>query len=60
MTTGGWILVVISWGLILALCIFCFRAIFGKKAAEHLVAPIELEAEIEEKEEGKDEGGSKG
>ena len=44
----GWILLIFSWGAILSLCIFCFRAIFRKRAAEHLVAPIEIEVELEE------------
>jgi glycerol uptake facilitator-like aquaporin len=34
MTTGGWILLVLSWGLIIALNIFCFAMVFGQKDEE--------------------------
>lgn len=50
MTTAGWIFLVISWAAIVALCAFCFGSIFRKRAADHLVAPMEIEAELEEKE----------
>ena len=31
MTPAGWILLVLSWGLIIALNVFCFVKVFGKK-----------------------------
>ena len=48
MTTGGWLFLILCWGAILGLCAYCFRAIFSKKAEEHLVAPLEIETEISE------------
>lgn len=31
MTLFGWILLVVSWALIIALNVFCFVKVFGKK-----------------------------
>jgi hypothetical protein len=31
MTIGGWILVTISWGMIIGVSIFCFKKVFVKK-----------------------------
>ena len=31
MTLGGWILLVLSWGLIIALNVFCFIKVFKQK-----------------------------
>jgi len=31
MEIGGWILLLISWGVILGLATFCFKKIFNKK-----------------------------
>lgn len=31
MTPGGWVLLIFSWGLILALAGFCFIKVLGKK-----------------------------
>ena len=31
MTLAGWILLILSWGLIIALNIFCFVKVLGKK-----------------------------
>lgn len=31
MTTGGWIMLVFFWALILGLTVFCFAKIFSKK-----------------------------
>ncbi len=31
MTPGGWALLIFSWGLILALAVFCFAKVLGKK-----------------------------
>ena len=34
MTLAGWILLILSWGLIIALNVFCFVKVFGKKDGE--------------------------
>jgi len=34
MTLAGWILLVLSWGLIVALNIFCFVKVLGQKDDE--------------------------
>ena len=31
LTTGGLLFMVLSWGAIVALCVFCFAKIFGKR-----------------------------
>ena len=31
MTIGGWILLILSWGMILGVSIFCFKKVFTKK-----------------------------
>lgn len=31
MKIGGWILLVLSWGMIVGLSIFCFKKVFSKK-----------------------------
>lgn len=31
MNTGGWIFLLASWGLILAVTVFCFRRVLKKK-----------------------------
>ena len=31
MTLGGWILLIFSWGAILALAVFCFVKVFTRK-----------------------------
>lgn len=31
MTIGGWLFLVLSWGIILALAAFCFIKVFAKK-----------------------------
>jgi hypothetical protein len=31
MTIGGWILVILFWGMILGVSIFCFKKVFAKK-----------------------------
>jgi len=31
MRIGGWIFLIISWGLILGLTIFCFTKVFSRK-----------------------------
>jgi len=32
MTLAGWVFLVVSWGLIIALCLFCFRLIFRRNS----------------------------
>jgi hypothetical protein len=34
MTFGGWILLLVSWSLIIGLNLFCFKKVFGKKDGE--------------------------
>lgn len=31
MTPGGWILLILAWGMILALAAYCFIKVFSKK-----------------------------
>jgi len=31
MSTGGWIFLIISWGLILGMAVFCFIKVFSRK-----------------------------
>lgn len=50
MSILGWLFLLLSWGLIIWLCIFCFLRIF-RIEKESIVAPLEIEAEIEEEEE---------
>lgn len=49
MTAMGWLFLIISWGVITGLCVFCFYRIFQLERGE-VVAPIEIEAELEEAE----------
>ncbi len=44
MNTGGWVMIVISWVVIIALVIFCYRSIFRAKHP-HLKAPLEIDTE---------------
>jgi len=37
MTLAGWILLILSWGLIIALNIFCFVKVLGQKDDERRV-----------------------
>ena len=34
MNLGGWIFIILSWGIILVLSIFCFRRVFKKGLGE--------------------------
>ena len=34
MTLAGWIMLILSWGLIIALNVFCFVKVFGQKDDE--------------------------
>jgi hypothetical protein len=31
MTSGGWVFIIFSWGIILGLAAFCFKKVFSKK-----------------------------
>lgn len=35
MTPSGWVFLVLSWSLILGLCVFCFRHIFHQRRGAH-------------------------
>ena len=45
----GWLFMIVSWTIILVLCILCFKRIFQIER-ESMVAPIDIEADIEEEE----------
>ena len=47
MSTSGWIFLIISWTLIIGLCLFCFRVIFEKKE-KNIVYPLDVESHLEE------------
>ena len=49
MNAGGWAMLLVSWGGITALTVFCLWRTLRAKPRE-LSAPLELEAEIEERE----------
>jgi len=44
MSTGGWIMIVISWVVILSLVIFCYTRIFSVRKA-NIRAPLEIDTE---------------
>jgi hypothetical protein len=46
MTTGGWIMIVFSWVLIISLTGFCYWRIFGAKHP-HIQAPLEIDTETD-------------
>jgi hypothetical protein len=35
MTAGGWAMLVLSWGFIVGLTLFCFTRVLAKKAQDH-------------------------
>ena len=49
MKLSGIIFLIFSWGVIIGLCIYCFMEIFRTRS-RNIVYPLEVEAEIEEKE----------
>lgn len=49
MKLSGIIFLIFSWGVIIGLCIYCFMQIF-RTQSRNIVYPLEVEAEIEEKE----------
>ena len=48
MKLSGWIFLILSWGFIIGLCVFCLKQIFRIRT-ESLVYPLEVEMELEEK-----------
>lgn len=44
MSTGGWIMIALSWVVILSLVIFCYTRILGVHRA-NIRAPLEIETE---------------
>ena len=44
MTTGGWIMIAISWIVIFSLVIFCYGRIFGVKS-DNIKGPLDIETE---------------
>jgi hypothetical protein len=47
LTISGWLFLIVSWGVIVALNGFCFYKIF-KENKEKIVDTIDLEAKIDE------------
>jgi hypothetical protein len=48
MTLGGWIFLILSWAVIIALCVFCFWKVFQLQRM-NISAPLELDTEAHEK-----------
>ena len=44
MNIGGWIMIIISWVVIISLVIFCYKSIFRAKHP-HLTAPLEIDTD---------------
>jgi len=44
MNLGGWITIVLSWGIIIVLTIFCYVRLFGQKRLD-MKAPLEIETD---------------
>ena len=49
MTLLGWLFLILSWGVIVALCVFCYLQL-AKPGEERLHSPLDIEADIEEAE----------
>ena len=49
MTLLGWLFLIVSWGVIIGLCVFCFVRLTNPEK-EKLHSPLDIEAEIEEEE----------
>ena len=46
MTTGGWIMMVLSVGFVLCLTTFCFyRVLRTPKSTEHMHAPLDIDTQ---------------
>lgn len=46
MSTGGWIMFIVSWTLIIGLVIFCYTRIFTARHP-HMRAPLEIDTEAD-------------
>jgi hypothetical protein len=44
MNIGGWIMLLVSWAVIILLVVFCYRRIFTTPHP-HLKAPLEIDTE---------------
>lgn len=44
MSIGGWIMIILSWVVILTLVIFCYGRIFSLRKT-HMRAPLEIDTE---------------
>ena len=53
MNTLGWLFLIVSWGVIIGLCWFCYAQL-AKPGEERLHSPLDIEADIEEAEDGGD------
>jgi len=45
-TPGGWIFLILSWAVIIGLCVFCFRKVFQLQRS-NTSAPPETETEAD-------------
>lgn len=47
MTLGGWIFLILSWAVIIGLCVFCFRKVFQLQRSNTSEPPeTETEADV--------------
>lgn len=46
MTTGGWIFMIASWSLIIALNVFCLKNLF-KEDQDKIIGPMEIEGMLD-------------
>ena len=46
MTPGGWIFLILSWAVIIGLCVFCFGKVFQIQR-RNASAPPEIETEVD-------------
>ncbi len=44
MTIGGWIAIIFSWTIIIALVIFCYSRLFSQKRLD-MKAPLDIETD---------------
>lgn len=47
MSTGGWIMIVFSWALIIALTVFCYARIATMRR-DNIKAPLEISTETDQ------------
>lgn len=58
MTTGGWVMITLSWSLIIALSAFCMKRVIGLRnsQAEHIKPIYEIDTgDLDDSEKDKDE-----